>query len=1037
MPMAKLLLALLAGAACAGAFSSPEFGTTNLRCEGGPSFGEDAAAFGVGTEQPKFTWTNLHTERSQSQTAYELVLREHRAHASSFDEMPLVWSSGRVEGAAPRCTYPASAPPLRSATTYAWKVRYWDSKSRPSAYSAAAGKVHVALLSQSEWDGVAWLGSNSTSLYRSSFKLDGAKQVSSATAYVLGLGYSYVRLNGHAVGGLLTTAPWSNNMRRNSYSAIDVTPHIAAGGVENVLGVGLGHGWRDFRRKDNDGCDATERVLRAQLRVTYADGTQAVATHTGDGGWATAAGPSVADSVYDGETYDARLEQPGWDAAGFDASAWAAATALPSCYPQGPMTAWSAPPVLLDRVLAPKAVTQPRPGVFVVDFGENVAGVCKLSNIELAAGANVTLRHAEILQHKLLPDLKSPDPAMIYRGNLRTAKATDVYIAKGAGAETFTPAFTYHGFRYVEVTGLAALHADDIRMHHFHSAVARKANATFGSDVLNGIQALAVGAQRSNLMTIATDCDQRDERLGWMGDVALSVDSICLNFDCAAFASGIAQAMDDEMDADGSLPDVVPWSRYGGRPADVSWSAAFVQTASTLHREAADLRVASRYYPDFVRQLDNVKTQAAEGLTRMRTPYGDWCPPPRVPGGGQGRKPSAPYTSAFSYVRMAKQLAELASALGNATEAERVRAEADELVAHFNAAFHSGNGTYDNDMQTDASLALALGAAKAAGVEPAVQARLAASVAEANNHHTTGIIGWRFLFDGLRAGGHEEVALALLEQTDYPSMGFMRSNEYEPATANLWELNDAYHEGTGMNSRNHHMWSSYSHYLVSEIGGMAHAADLALRLAPATTRGLSSATVSLALPHGVATHAWRRHGGAQCAKVAAGLTLALDCGAAGGVIEQVVFASFGQPSGVCGALRPAENGCHAPASEAALRALCVGRARCELDLAREVAAGKLALPASCPASARGGEAWFWAEARCSVPSQVHSHVELPVGMTAMLRLPHGLHGIDRPVVLERGQAQRRVERALDHAGRAVVDVALGSGTWDVVLKQAQ
>ena len=1196
--------------ATAGVAAASPFSTSTLRCDGSDFGGPSASAvFAIDSRTPTFTWANEHPRRGERQTAFELVLREHRRAVApgAFEDMPLVWSSGRVASADPSLAYPAAAPALRSDTSYAWSVRYWDSTGARSAFAAAGpARLHVALLDGrgtnstnnsssggggglvGEWDGVPWLGNDKVNLFRSSFTLvEPPAQVEKAVAYVAGLGYSYVRVNGAPAGGAvgaspvsvraLTTSPWSNNFHRSPYSSIDVTSQLLQG--ENVLGVGLGHGWRarsPFNRKDADANadDPVDKVLRLQLRLTYTNGTSAVLSHTGDGSWTAAAGPTTADSVYDGETYDARLEQPGWDAPGFKpAAAWAAAPANPKP-PQGVMSAWAAPAVVVDREIKPVGITNPKPNVYVVDFGTNLAGVCKLKNIRLAAGQSVVLRHAEVMQHALLPDLKTVDPTMIYVGNLRSAKATDTYTARGdAAGETFTPALTYHGFRFVEVTvpaGAPAVTADDIEMLHFHSAVAPKAATSFSSDTITKIQTLATGAQRSNMMTVATDCDQRDERLGWMGDMCLSSDSICLNYDCAAFANSFVQGMDDEMGADGSLTDVVPFVRFGNRPADVSWSAALVQTSWVLWKESGDLSSARTYYPDFLRQLDNVKAQAAAGLDKMHTPYGDWCPPPGVPGKGQGPKPSSPYTSAYSYVNMVRQTAQLAGALGNSSEATRLNAEADALVKDFNVNFMKtgppaqtgrttcgtiaegqsitlqcgadpddahggvieavsfadygtptgtcaspadpkggfapdpkcgcaaksvaavaaacvnktscalsvGQGgycgedpcydtakhlsvavqcsapapaptppgpavtTYDVDRMTDYTLALALGAADAAGTKAMAQARLAALVKAANNHFTSGIIGFKFLFDSLRDAGAEETALAILEQTDYPSIGFLFANSYEPATENLWELMDGYAEGTGMNSRNHHMWSSYSHYVVQRLGGIAPAAagyrDVLLE--PATTLGLSAANVSLAHAHGVTAHAWRRHGGRQCAKAAAGRAAALDCGAAGGVIEAVTFASFGRPRGVCGAF-DADAACDAASSVAELERRCVGRARCDVD----ASATTFGSPgAGC--SALGGEAWLWAEVRCSAPAEVHASVTLPVGATGTLHLPSGTHGIERPAVFEGGAplalggaaaaapGVRGVARAIDHAGRDVVAVTLGSGAFDFVLK---
>ena len=335
------------------------------------------------------------------------------------------------------------------------------------------------------------------------------------------------------------------------------------------------HGFEPvFKRKDPafKSDKSPERVLRLQVRVRLVTGSSSRPLCTGDGSWKATAGPIVYDAVYNGETYDARREQEGWDTPDFNmdavkqSHAWTAAVTVTG--PPGPMRVWAAPPVLEDRVIKPVNVTvlasssSSSGKVFVVDFGVNVAGVCRLNNIRVRAGANITLRHGEILQHSGLPDLhpSTLDPRRIYVGNLRGAKATDVYIARGDGsAESYQPTLTYHGLRFVEVTSsdpAFKLGESDIELVHLHSALAPRATVHFNqSDTLNVIQRLAVGAQRSNSMTVPTDCDQRDERLGWTGDADLSSDSICLNFHCGPFLASFADTMADEM-GDASNPPV-------------------------------------------------------------------------------------------------------------------------------------------------------------------------------------------------------------------------------------------------------------------------------------------------------------------------------------------------------------------------------------------------------------------------------------------------------------------------------------------------
>ena len=1135
---ADWFIAVVSLAAYAGADDNPpsHFQAYRLRCAGSNLLARNpSASFSIDNRTPRFTWAAAHAERGERQTAYRIVIKHHRRGAN-FDSLDVAFDSGRVLSADPshQCDGAAGGCTLQSDAFYVWSVTLWDSAAR-SSLAAAPAKFHMAL-DAPDWNGVGWVTGNAKqnhNMLRATFNLDAdPASVQSAVIYVCGLSYSFVRMNGApASPGLLTTSPWTNNEKRNGYSSLDVTRLLKQG--VNAVGVVLGHGWRDqrpdsehggepvFKRKDPDFAadPAAERILRLQLRLQHTNGSSSTALHTGDGSWQAGSGPYVDDATYNGESYDARQEQPGWDVAEFDAgSGWEAA--VPTAGPPGAMRAWSAPAVQEDRSIKPASIAvvdSPSPStspIFVVDFGVNVAGVCRLRNIKVRAGANVTLRHAEILQHAGLPDLNGTVlPGRIYVGNLRGARATDVYTARGDEAgELYQPMLTYHGFRFVEVSSTDPsfkLGTDDIELVHLHSALAQRAVVHFNnSDTLNMIQRLAVGAQRSNLMTVPTDCDQRDERLGWTGDADLSSDSMCLNFDCGPFMSSFAATMADEMGdssnpPDGSLTEVAPYVRFGvpRDKTDASWAAAFIQMAHVVYKEEGDLSLARQYYPLFLRQLNVMlqRTAAAGSIGSLQTPHGDWCPPPTKPGGTpdprrpqsaqQGPKPTPSLTSAFSYIIMVQEVAELADAMGNSTEHDRLSKLALHLMAEFNEAFfHHANGTYDLGLQTGYSLALQLLTGE--GIPPTDAApyvnaslhRLQEAVAAEKNHHNTGIIGFKFLFDGLKAGGHEATALAVLEQTDYPSVGHCFANLLEPASENLWELMDAFVEGVGMNSRNHHMWSSYSHYLISDLAGISQHKRAGgwgykhLNFLPASSGlGLSHARASLALPVGRVVHEWRRHGGVQCAKASEGRPLRLDCGAAGGSIVSVEFASFGAPAGACGAFKLAPAvpaSCHAPATASVLAALCVGKPSCEVaaDAAtflQEETEVNAFREHSCAGvlDRLGASAWLWAQVRCSAPPALQVHVEVPLASSADVQFPYesvfnsvegapaAEHGPRGVLITERstdavlfgredgsyGDGAKHFASPVaavatkDHAGRGVVVLSVGSGRYDLLM----
>jgi alpha-L-rhamnosidase len=590
-----------------------------------------------------FSWAASHEDRGASQTAFRLRVIDPATGRTVHD-------SGRVESAHP--TYELAPEEqgrrLPGGRTYAWSVTWFDHDGQASPPSEPAS-FHLGLSDPGDWAGVPWLGSNTTNLYRTEASVGGSpsKTLAAATLYICALGYGKVTVGGKpASDGLMAVSGWTNNERMNYYETYDVSEHVRAArqsaalsrGQKISIGVALGHGWRDqskFPRHDPKDAvgDKIDKVFRAQLKMTFTDGSTSTAVTTADPSWTTAAGPVTSDGVYDGETYDARLEQPGWDVVGFDDTqerGWSPAQAVTDG-PRGAMVASAMPKVVIDSVRKPVQVTN-LGDRYVIDFGSNVAGWTSIKNMKGKAGDTVVLKHAEVMQHEHLPDLKGKiNTSRIYTGNLRTALATDTYILRGDPAgETYTPSFTYHGARYVEVTGFpGTLTAADVEYQHFHTGNSPKSSTKFSSPTITAIQRMAVGAQRSNMMTVPTDCDQRDERLGWMGDADLSAQTMLLNYDCGAFFTMFMKNMDSETDPDGSITDVVPLVRYGGRPADPSWSAALIEVAYQLYKIDGISAVAKAHWDKMLLHLEFYASAAAKSPTHWpKTKYGDWVPPP-------------------------------------------------------------------------------------------------------------------------------------------------------------------------------------------------------------------------------------------------------------------------------------------------------------------------------------------------------------------------------------------------------------------------
>ncbi|HEU4753375.1 MAG TPA: family 78 glycoside hydrolase catalytic domain, partial [Armatimonadota bacterium] len=355
---------------------------------------------------------------------------------------------------------------------------------------------------------------------RKEFTLE--KPVRRARLYATALGAYQAFLNGRRVGDEILAPGWTDYRKRVQYQTYDVTPLVSRG--RNALGAILGDGWF----AGSLGFDLSRFHfgpgpvrLRMQLNVEYADGTQE--TVGTDGSWRGRTGPILESDIYAGETYDARLALPGWDRPGYSDSSWRAAAVLTDRDPE--LNAQVGPPIRITQEVPTRQVTQPKPGVYVFDLGQNMVGWARLK-ARGPAGTKVTMRFAEVL---------NPD-GTVYRDNLRLARATDTYILAGNGAETFEPHFTYHGFRYVEVTGLPGAAAPEmITGRVFHSAMPETSRLTTSSQLVNRLYQNILWGQRGNLMSVPTDCPQRDERLGWMGDAQIYVRAATYHADVASF----------------------------------------------------------------------------------------------------------------------------------------------------------------------------------------------------------------------------------------------------------------------------------------------------------------------------------------------------------------------------------------------------------------------------------------------------------------------------------------------------------------------
>jgi alpha-L-rhamnosidase len=474
----------------------------------------------------------------------------------------MFWDSGKV-ATNQSTNVPYGGPRLTSITRYFWTVTYWDSSGQQSPTSDMAFFQTGLMDGEEDWVFADWLDGEKGNQLRTEFEID--KPVSAAFLYIVGLGYYQARINGQQVGDHVL-GPFTTFEYRLLYDAHDVTDLIRFG--QNALSVTLGHGWYAQPSVKVGG-----RSLRCIMFIFF-EGGGGFPVKSSKDSWKQTDGPIVVDDIYIGETYNASMETPGWDMPGYNDSHWANATALKTL-PTGSFSAHMMPHAKKVDTYSALNITQPGPGVFVFDFGQNMAGFCTLHLDQPGQrGTNITLLHAEMMfENGFVQHRYSNSPELT------------VYIFSGdEDTIEFEPRFTYYGFRYVQITGFPGAPDHQSLVAHFvHTAVDEESSIVFSEDhnILNGAQHITRFASLSNFISIPTDCPQR-ERRGWLGDAQLSAEFTIHNFDMAASYTKFLRDINDtqlfvatENKGDGAVPDCVPWYHHGGLPSDPAWGVAY------------------------------------------------------------------------------------------------------------------------------------------------------------------------------------------------------------------------------------------------------------------------------------------------------------------------------------------------------------------------------------------------------------------------------------------------------------------------------
>ncbi len=818
-----LIVCLLALTGCAGSGASradagATLAPTNLRCE----YLVNPTA--IDTATPRLSWELRPLTpgtRGLSQAAYEIEVFTEIPEKASDPQKAVLWTTGKV-ASGETCQIEYAGAKFAPGFGAKWQVRVWDQAGRVSAWSPPASWTRG--LTSKEWEGVRWIGDPTPApagfgelpapMLRKQFAIPASgRQVVRATAYVSALGLYELRLNGQRVGDHVLAPEWTDYTKRVQFQTYDVTAMIRTG--ENCIGAILGDGW--FAGKVGLAGIVPKGPPRAiygrqprlfmQLEVRFADGTSE--SIVSDDSWrSTIDGPIRTSDIMDGETYDARREMPGWDSPGFDAAAWSPVRVCEA--PTATVVAQPNEPVRVNRTIKPIAITEPKPGVYVFDLGQNMVGWCR---VQLAGkpGETITLHHAEVL---------NPD-GTIYYTNLRGAHQTDRYTFRTDAAETFEPRFTYHGFRYVEVTGLSTKPAlDSIVGCVVNSSSPEVGTFECSEPMLNRLWQNILWTQRGNLVGVPTDCPQRDERCGWMGDILAFAPTACYNMDMAGFLTKWVPDTRDAQALDGRFADFSPHPyqpdvRFSGVAA---WGDAGVFVPWAAYQFYGDTRMLAEQFDAAKAWIEFIHSKNPDLLWKHSrgNDYGDWLNADTLKlGGGAGwpakgaEVPKHVFATIF-FFRSTQIVSEMASVLGHTDEAKKYAELAEAIRAAFVKAYVQADGKMEGDTQAGYALALHFGLIPESLQSAAVD-RMVDRFKPYDGQISTGFHSTLPLMTQLSARGRNDEAYRLLLNRKMPSWGY----EVDHGATTIWERWDGWVEGRGYQDPG---MNSFAHYAIGAVG---------------------------------------------------------------------------------------------------------------------------------------------------------------------------------------------------------------------------
>jgi len=837
---ASALAIIAMGSACAAFAAGPQLTPGNLETDA------LIAPLGITDLTPKLSWIDTANVNGALQAGYEIQAADS---ASDLAVGHLLWDSGQVKSSAQYAQYAGTALASRSFVT--WQVRVWDGTGAVSAYSAAT-TFQIGLTQQSDWT-AQWITHPSWTnpavipampLFAKQFTTNTG--IASAKLYVSGIGIVVPSINGVNVGTAVL-APGSSNLAAHlAYSTYDVTTMLTAG-ASNVVGIALGLGPRfvqtdsaaqDYRYVSPSGATTLDTGLPrtiAQLEIAYTNGT--TATIATDGTWQTTLGPTTVSAWWGGESYDARLEVPGWNLPGTNRASWSSALITTAPFPTTQLAPRAAPSLQVVQQIAGTDMGSPVTGSELYNFGVNTAGREQFT-ISAPAGTTLTFTPAEILQN-----------GQAYQDSGTTGVPVFDQFTSNGTTETWSPQFGYHGFQYIQVSGITT----GVKITAPTQLVVRANNTPVGSftssdTTVSTVYKLVDRAVQSNMYSVLTDCPSR-EKGGWDEEVHLLFPMVARSYDIDAYGNSLVQNMADAQLSTGLVPDLVPENIVfvNGFRDDVNWGSAMILTPWAIYQNYGDTAVLSTYYQNMVNYMNFLVANHGSGalVTYGSNGLGDW---------GETSVTTV-YTPIdlvenWGYYRDEVAMANIAGVLGKTADQQKYMANAAATLAAFTAMWYTPSTmTVANGTQSSLAMALDIGAVPASAVATVTQ-KLVAAINGAGGF-AVGEIGLTPLFRVLSAAGYHQLIYNAVTANKIGGYGYF-------VAQNLTSLPEYWNITSG--SRNHWMLGGVDNWITGNIAGIQQAAGSVdfqnIVIQPVIVGNMTSASGSFQTNHGTIQSSW-------------------------------------------------------------------------------------------------------------------------------------------------------------------------------------